>query len=173
MSDSKTIDPLNAYSGKDRALRECIENLIFKAVAGADMPQQWKGTLPLANEIMAHVKEWQHGERTTKAACQEAVIAAAQDVVTAWRADDLRRVPNGTPEENSDAQAAMVRLADALRGCQTPAQVYRAALEKAEAAMRLHGWQLALLSGEPGSAEAFAAWEAVDEVLHGEDQTRD
>lgn len=44
------------------------------------------------------------------------VIAAAQAVVAAWRADQIRRLPDGTPEENSAAQAALVRLADALRG---------------------------------------------------------
>ncbi len=58
MSDptSKTTDPLNAYSGRDRVLRETIENIIFKATVGGEMPDQWRGTLHLANQIMAHVK---------------------------------------------------------------------------------------------------------------------
>lgn len=51
-----TTDPIRAYAGQDRLLRECIENLLFKATAGAVMPPQWRGTLHLANEIMSHVK---------------------------------------------------------------------------------------------------------------------
>ena len=53
---SQTTDPLDAYSSRDRLLRECIENVIFRATVGGDMPPQWRGTLHLANEIMAHVK---------------------------------------------------------------------------------------------------------------------
>lgn len=52
----KTTDPLTLYTGRDRILREAIENIIFKATVGGDMPNQWIGTLHLANEIMAHVK---------------------------------------------------------------------------------------------------------------------
>jgi hypothetical protein len=45
-------------------------------------------------------------------------------------------------------------------------QTTKAALEKAEAAMRLHGWHLAHGSSDDGVAEAFAAWEAADKALH-------
>jgi hypothetical protein len=54
---SDTTDPLDAYGGRDRVLREAIDNLLFKAMAGVDFPDRWPGTLHLANEIMAHVKE--------------------------------------------------------------------------------------------------------------------
>lgn len=56
MSKSDTTDPLDAHTERDRILREAIENVIFKATVGGDMPSQWRGTLYLANEIMAHVK---------------------------------------------------------------------------------------------------------------------
>jgi hypothetical protein len=49
----KTTDPLNAYDGRDRVLREAIENVLIKAIGDSDMRQGWRGTLPLANEIMA------------------------------------------------------------------------------------------------------------------------
>jgi hypothetical protein len=56
MGNPETTDPLNAYSGRDRVLRECIENLLFKATVGCTPAPQWKGTLHIANEIVAHAK---------------------------------------------------------------------------------------------------------------------
>lgn len=38
-------------------------------------------------------------------------------------------------------------------------------LRSANAAMRLHGWHLAAASDDAGAAEAFAAWEKVDDAL--------
>lgn len=69
-----------------------------------------------------------------------------------------------TPELARKALGEAVCVAGAVTA-HVPAE--RHALEKAEAAMRLHGWHLALGSKDEGSAAAFAAWEAVDEVLHG------
>lgn len=51
-----TTDPLHAYRGEARDLRDAIERLVFAAVISAHARTWQPGTLHTANEIMALVE---------------------------------------------------------------------------------------------------------------------
>lgn len=49
-------DPLHAYTGDDRRLRDAIEQVLFREVLQAQAGRPGPGTIYAANEIMALVK---------------------------------------------------------------------------------------------------------------------
>lgn len=53
---SSMTDPLHAYQGEARALRDAIERLVFAAVISAHARTWQPGTLHTANDIMALVE---------------------------------------------------------------------------------------------------------------------